>query len=200
MDTQNTFRRFPSIKIDGYDNAVVTDCNSICSQISMLCTKNIKTVIVVECYPGIDQNELRMLFSELKINTFIYSDDLALPPAEIDAQVKRELTNDPVFGIMTTYRLEEFYPIENLEKARCKIDNTESGIVLVYGVGASLVCEGDILILADITRWEIQLRYRRGLSNWRTTHTDLPRNEKYKRGFLLSGAGQTALRTEYFPK
>ena len=63
MDTKNTFRRFPSIKIDGYDNAVVTDCNSICSQISMLCTKNIKTVIVVECYPGIDQNELRMLFS-----------------------------------------------------------------------------------------------------------------------------------------
>lgn len=200
MDTKNTFRRFPSIKIDGYDNAVVTDCNSICSQISMLCTKNIKTVIVVECYPGIDQNKLRMLFSELKINTFIYSDDLALPPAEIDAQVKRELTNDPVFGIMTTYRLEEFYPIENLEKARCKIDNTASGIVLVYGVGASLVCEGDILILADITRWEIQLRYRRGLSNWRTTHTDLPRNEKYKRGFFAEWRWADRIKDRILPK
>ncbi len=37
MNTKKTFRRFPSIKIDGHDNAVVTDCTAICSQISMLC-------------------------------------------------------------------------------------------------------------------------------------------------------------------
>ena len=39
-------------------------------------------------------------------------------------------------------------------------------------------------MLADITRWEIQLRYRRGFSNWRTAKTDLPKNEKYKRGYF----------------
>jgi len=184
MDSKNAFRRFPSIQINGYDNAVATDCNAICSQISILCQNNAKTVIVAECYPGVDQNELKRLFSPLKINTFIHSDDLALPPAEIDAKIKRELTDDPVFGIMTTHQLEEFYPIENLEKARCQIKAISSGIVLVYGVGASLVYNGDILILADITRWEIQLRYRQGLSNWRTTHTNLSRSKKYKRGFF----------------
>ena len=39
-------------------------------------------------------------------------------------------------------------------------------------------------VVADITRWEIQLRYRRGMTNWRTAQTDLPKLKKYKRGFF----------------
>lgn len=200
MDAKNAFRRFPSIKIAGHDNAVTTECDAIRSQISTFCQEHDKTVLVIECYPGVDQVELRTLFSLPQISAFIHSDDLALPPGEIDAQIKRELTNDPIFGIMTTWRLEEFYPTENLERARNKINSIPSGIILVYGVGASLVCEGDILILADITRWEIQLRYRQGLSNWRTTHTDLPRNEKYKRGFFAEWRWADRIKDKLLPK
>lgn len=184
MKSTTTFHHFPSVKITGHDNAAAADISAIQSRLLHLCKNRPKTVIVAECYPGVDQDELLHLFSPLEINIAVHSDNLALPPAEIDAQIEREITKDPVFGIMTTRRLEEFYPVENLTKARSSIDCMQSGIALVYGVGASLVCEGDILILADITRWEIQLRYRRGMSNWRTTHTDLPRNEKYKRGFF----------------
>lgn len=184
MKSTSTFRRFPSIKINGHTSAVDTDHNAIRSRLSDCCHNRRKTVIVAECYPGTDQEELRALLTLPQTELTIHSDDLALPPAEIDAQIQRDLTDDPVFGIMTTRRLEEFYPSENLDQARRQIDHIQSGIVLVYGVGASLVCTGDVLILADITRWEIQLRYRRGLSNWRTTHCDLLRNEKYKRGFF----------------
>jgi len=184
MESTSQFRRFPSIKITGHDNAVVTDYHAIQSRLSDCCQDHKKTVIVAECYPGTDQEELRALLTLPQTDLIIHSDDLALPPEEIDAQIQRDITDDPVFGIMTTRRLEEFYPSENLEEARRWIDQVQSGIVLVYGVGASLVCTGDVLILADITRWEIQLRYRRGLSNWRTARCDLPRNEKYKRGFF----------------
>ncbi len=200
MESKNAFRRFPSIKINGHDKDAVIDCNAICSQISLLCQRNTKTIIVIECYPGVNQTELKSLFSPLKINSFIHSDDLALPPAEIDAQIKHDLTEDPVFGIMTTRRLEEFFPTKNLEKARSKINDIQSGIVFIYGVGASLICKGDILILADITRWEIQQRYRNGLSNWRTTHTDLPRNEKYKRGFFAEWRWADCIKDRILPK
>jgi len=115
MESKNAFRRFPSIKINGHDKDAVIDCNAICSQISLLCQRNTKTIIVIECYPGVNQTELKSLFSPLKINSFIHSDDLALPPAEIDAQIKHDLTEDPVFGIMTTRRLEEFFPTKKLE-------------------------------------------------------------------------------------
>lgn len=184
MNDTSAYRRFPSIAIDGYDSTVVMDSSAIGSHLSQLCQERPKTVLVAECYPGVAQDELLELFSPLKCSAVIHSDDLALPPAELDAQIARDLTGDPVFGIMTTRRLEEFYPEEHLEEARRKISQIHSGTVLIYGVGASLVCAGDILILADITRWELQLRYRSGLSNWRTARTDLPRSEKYKRGFF----------------
>lgn len=200
MESSNTFRRFPSIKINGHDNAAATDCVSIRTQLSDCCRNREKTIIVAECYPGVDQEELRTLLALPQTDTIIHSDDLALPPEEIDAQVKRDLTDDPVFGIMTTRRLEEFYPSENLEKARRRIDCIQSGIVLVYGVGASLVCAGDLLVLADITRWEIQLRYRRGMSNWRTTHHDLPRNEKYKRGFFAEWRWADRIKDRLLPR
>jgi len=200
MKATTTFRRFPFIKITGHDNAAAADSSAIQSRLLQLCKDRTKTVIVAECYPGVDQDELRQLFSPLEINIAVHSDDLALPPAEIDAQIEREITKDPVFGIMTTRRLEEFYPVENLDKARSSIDHMQSGIALVYGVGASLVCEGDILILADITRWEIQLRYRRGMSNWRTTQIDLPRNEKYKRGFFAEWRWADRIKDRLLPR
>ena len=56
--------------------------------------------------------------------------------------------------------------------------------MLVYGVGATLVCGGDVLVYADITRWELQLRFRRGADNWRTAQHGLPKLSKYKRGYF----------------
>src|SRR5699024_6944812 len=56
--------------------------------------------------------------------------------------------------------------------------------VLVYGVGATLVARGDLLLYADITRWELQLRFRRGADNWRTARHGLPKLSKYKRGYF----------------
>lgn len=200
MESTNNFRRFPSIKITGHANAVATDYNAIRTRLSDCCQNRQKTVIVAECYPGADQEELKTLLTLPQTEMVIHSDDLALPPEEIDAQIQRDITDDPVFGIMTTRRLEEFYPSENLEEARRQIDRVQSGIVLVYGVGASLVCAGDILILADITRWEIQLRYRSGLSNWRTTRCDLPRNEKYKRGFFAEWRWADRIKDRLLPE
>ena len=181
------YRQFPTIPVTGHDGAVAPGKGAIQARLSSLIhptEDNGRIVIIAEAYPGVDQEELYALFSPLEPAAAIHSDDLALAPEDIDAQIRRDLTDDPVFAVMTTRRLEEFFPPENLEAARRQIDAVDSGIVLVYGVGASLVCRGDILILADITRWEIQLRYRRGLSNWRTARTSLPRNEKYKRGYF----------------
>jgi len=200
MQPKYPFRRFPTIPVTGHDHAAATDCGSIREQLAHLRGGREKTVIVAECYPGVDQEELRALLSLPNLNILIHSDDLALPPEEIDAQIARDLTEDPVFGIMTTRRLEEFFPSENLELARSRIADVTSGLALVYGVGASLVCDGDILILADITRWEIQLRYRRGMSNWRTARTWLAKNEKYKRGYFAEWRWADRIKERLLPK
>ena len=56
--------------------------------------------------------------------------------------------------------------------------------MLVYGVGATLLAPGDVLVYADITRWELQLRFRRGADNWRTARKNLPKLSKVKRGYF----------------
>ncbi len=185
MDAGHAFRQFPAIRIHDHPASAFTGPDAIRQQFTRICQGRKRTIIVAECYPGVDQTELLALFAPLEPLERIHSDALALAPEEIDAQIERNLTDDdPVFGIMTSRHLEEFFPAGNLERARHRIAVVRSGVILVYGVGASLVCKGDILVMADITRWEIQLRYRRGLSNWRTTKKDLPKNKKYKRGYF----------------
>lgn len=200
MQNNHPFRRYPTIPIEGYSRSAAGGRSAIVSQLRLLCQNRKRTVIVAECYPGVDQDELRELFAPLEPAEVIHSDDLALPPAEIDILIQRDLTDDPVFGILTAKRLDEFFPAKNLEAARRRIDALKTGIVLVYGVGASLVCRGDILAVADITRWEIQLRYRQGLSNWRTARTDLSKNEKYKRGYFAEWRWADRIKDELLPQ
>ncbi|WP_294498499.1 class I mannose-6-phosphate isomerase [uncultured Gemmiger sp.] len=141
-----------------------------------------QVTVTVECYPGVDQQEVLDLFLPLGFDTVIHADDCALPPAELDAALDRDLTDDRVFGIFTVRRLADFYPPDRLAAARQSV--ADGRRVLVYGVGATLVTEGDVLVYADITRWELQLRFRRGADNWRTARRGLPRLSKYKRGYF----------------
>lgn len=182
--SQFSYRQFPAIEIEGFPGAVSTGAGAVREQAAALCRGREKTVITAECYPGADQEELRSLLEPLGLAEVIHSDELALPPEEIDGAIARDLTEDPVFGVLTTRRLEEFFPKANLDSARRRIGSVSRGIVLVYGVGASLVCRGDVLLLADVTRWELQLRFRRGMDNWRTARRGLSQREKYKRGYF----------------
>ncbi|MDE7260666.1 MAG: class I mannose-6-phosphate isomerase, partial [Oscillospiraceae bacterium] len=184
MTASCPYRRFPAIPVSGRPDAASTGAQAVRSRLAALCHGRDKTVITAECYPGADQAELLALLAPLGLAEAVHSDSLALPPEEIDAAIARGLTEDPVFGILTTRRLEEFFPAENLEAARRKVKAVGRGIVLVYGVGASLVCRGDVLLLADVTRWELQLRFRRGMANWRTAREGLSQREKYKRGYF----------------
>lgn len=144
-----------------------------------------KRVLSVECYPGTDQEELRRGLAALDPVLVIHSDDLAWEPDKLDAALAQDLLpNDPVFGILTVRKLADFFYPEKLAAARRRIDDAPAGLVLVYGVGATLVHPGDVQVVADLTRWEIQLRYRSGMPNWRTAQTDLPKLKKYKRGFF----------------
>lgn len=175
------YRRFPTIQAGAADHAA-RGTDAVKQELHALCAGSSKTVVTVECYPGTDQAEILALFPHAEL--IIHADDLAIQPAELDAKIEHELTDDPVFGIMTTWQMKNFYPEEALCAARGKIDAVTDGLVLVYGVGASLVERADITIYADITRWEIQLRFRKGQDNWHTAMHDLPQRAKYKRGYF----------------
>ena len=175
---------FPRVDVCCPDARVYEGAGAIARALGDACVTG-KCVLSIECYPGVDQQELLDGLAALHPALVIHSDDLAFEPEKLDAALERDLLpQDPVFGIMTVRRLRDFFYEAKIEEARQRIDAVAEGLVLAYGVGATLVHPGDVQVVADITRWEIQLRYRRGMTNWRTAQTDLPKLKKYKRGFF----------------
>lgn len=175
---------FPRVDVCCPDARVYEGAGAIARALGDACGTG-KCVLSIECYPGVDQQELLDGLAALHPALVIHSDDLAFEPEKLDAALERDLLpQDPVFGIMTVRRLRDFFYEAKIEEARQRIDAVAEGLVLVYGVGATLVHPGNVQVVADITRWEIQLRYRRGMTNWRTAQTDLPKLKKYKRGFF----------------
>ena len=82
--------------------------------------------------------------------------------------------------------MEEFFDEDLLIAGKQKIEEIQEGVILVIGTGASLLTTGDILIYADLARWEIQLRYRSGeLANWKMDNYKEDTLRKYKRGFFV---------------
>ena len=188
---------FPKISVSGSSEAVSLGFPAICERLRRLIRQ--KTVITVECYPGVDQEAVLEGLSPLGFSAVLHSDDLAFEPEKMDRLLAQDMTSDPVFGIMTVRRLADyFYPVK-IAAAQRQIAGTPEGVVLVYGVGASLVHPGDIQIYADITRWEIQLRYRRGMDNWRTARQNLPKLEKYKRGYFAEWRWADKVKNQLLP-
>lgn len=146
-----------------------------------------KSVIVVECYPGVRQEEIiegfEQSFAQL---TIVRAEEAALPAKEVDRTVERYMTDDRVFGYMAPFRIEEFYESEGIGALRERMDAVQEGVVLVIGFGASLIARGDVLLYADLARWEIQQRYRSGeYANWRTERKENDILRLYKRGFFF---------------
>ena len=188
---------FPKISVSGSSEAVSLGFPAICERLRRLIRQ--KTVITVECYPGVDQEAVLEGLSPLGFSAVLHSDDLAFEPEKMDRLLAQDMTGDPVFGIMTVRRLADYFYPEKIAAAQRQIAGTPGGVVLVYGVGASLVHPGDIQIYADITRWEIQLRYRRGMDNWRTARQNLPKLEKYKRGYFAEWRWADKVKNQLLP-
>lgn len=82
--------------------------------------------------------------------------------------------------------MSEFYDKKRQEELQKEIEQFQKGVLIVYGVGASLFAKPDLLVYGDLSRWEIQLRYRSGeLDNWGVGNYDEDILRKYKRGYFV---------------
>jgi mannose-6-phosphate isomerase class I len=152
-----------------------------------------RRIVCVECYPGVLVDDVRrQLAALLDPAVVISTEDLLLPPQELDRNFASLLTDDPVFGVMNRVEIEDFFDQEKLRRARQQIvqwksEAPASGIALVIGTGAVLVApEHRLLVYADMARWEIQQRQRRGeIGNLGADNLGWLPSLKYKRGFFL---------------
>lgn len=183
LNFASKYDRFPKTKIKGYDNFAYEGWDRILKEINKEFDN--KKILVVDCYPGTNEKELKVnLIDKLSPNTVISMEDIFFDKDKLNELMEKNLTDDRVRGIMYYGTINDFISDEKLQQAKKKIENTQ-GKVVVYGFGASLVTKGDILVYSDMARWEIQLRYRNGMPNYKQDNYDEDVLIKYKRGFFI---------------
>ncbi|MGC2635631.1 MAG: class I mannose-6-phosphate isomerase [Acidobacteriaceae bacterium] len=158
--------------------------------------------LVVECYPGVHLAEVeRGLRQALPEACFIDANALLRSPEEIGAMLEPVLGDDPVFGRMNTIEIAAFLDAENLAEAQKQCAQDDAAVVVI-GTGASLVCPApDVLVYADLARWEIQMRQRRReIGNFGAHNLEETPSLKYKRSFFVDWRSADRLKMRLFER
>ena len=145
-------------------------------------------ILVVECYQGVYDQEVRTeLQTRLPNAIWLDSASAMKDSSAIDDFLKDDITDDEIFGYMTRHGIDCYFNETRVAGLRRKIGEVSSGVIVLYGVGAAYVApRHDILVYADMARWEIQLRFRRNeVSNVGVSNCMERASLQYKRGFFV---------------
>lgn len=190
---------FPSIRVTGENACSAEGWESVLSAIREHIKKG-RCTAICELYPGVDQDAVLRELQKLSPAMLIDTRQLLLPPDELLEHVYGDQGDDRVFGLMTHKSILSCFDEAKLDKARTEAGSSRDGLTVICGTGASLVAEGDIRLYFNITRWEIQLRYRAGQGNWGLDNGDAPLLTKYKYGYFVLWRMADRLKTQFLYK
>lgn len=206
LNKPSKFNNLPVVEVNNASYKVVNGWEAICDrlnkEISAIGSK--KKLVVIETYQGVIHEELiSNLENGLKPARFIPAADFMLPEEEIKKMVSPDVTNDRIFGFLTRLTMDAFFDPEKVKAVQAEIGSIKEGTVIIYGSGAALLYpEPDLLVYADMARWEIQLRMRQhlvdnlGVKNRDTDDWML----LYKQGFFVDWRVCDRLKKNLFDK
>ena len=190
-DCKSNYDKFPVVRVtDHAENVCWQGWPQVVAQLRQSLSAIDKPVkkLVIECYQGVYDEEVR---GELKRSfpeaIWVDSESAMKSPKEIDRFLKDDITDDEIFGYMTRYHMDCYFDAIKVANLRDEISRVSSGLVVVYGVGAAyLLPQSDLLVYADMARWEIQLRFRSNeISNIGVDNRMERASLQYKRGFFV---------------
>lgn len=185
------YNKEPAIEVKNIPFCVESGWGSICRRLNREITSIPKSrkIVVIETYQGVIHKEL---VEELRIglihDNFIIAEDAMFPEEVIKNMIQPDLTDDRIFGFMSRLTMEAFFDHEKIAAILAEIQGIDKGIVVIYGSGSAILYpDPDLLVYADMARWEIQLRMRKhlvdnlGFKNRNTEDWML----LYKQGYFL---------------
>jgi mannose-6-phosphate isomerase class I len=181
----------------GPETACETGWKAIVERLSGLRSRP-RCVVAVECYPGVQLDDVRKALSEGLRPILVVDVRQAYKDAnEIERMCAPYLGDDPVFGRMNLLTLGDFLDPGRAAVLRGRVEAARSGLVLVVGAGATLIAPPDVLVHADLARWEIQRRQRRHEVASLGVHDQRERAGRlYKRGFFVDWRAADRLKRE----
>lgn len=183
---QSNYDKFPTIVVPDSAGEAWAGWDAIGQTLAAALRRRSGRTIVFECYPGVLLDDVlaqvRPMFHDALL---VNSATAMLEPAAIEKLLEHETwPADPVFGRMTKRALYDLFDPMKLADLRWQVES-HAGPVVVFGIGASLIATGDLLVYLDMARWEIQLRQRRHEIDSIGCHDrDAAPWVLYKRGFF----------------
>lgn len=193
LNFKSEYDRFPKTKIKNHK--AFCGYEEIYHELKSKMNNN--SVVVFDYYPGVDEKEVYELIKRFNFSLEINMHDIFKDGKTMTEQMKYNLTDDRVFGKMYYGNLVDFIDEEKLEEAQNKIKEQKESVI-VYGVGAGLVSHGDVYVYFDMARWQIQLRYRKGMANYNVDNHDEDILKKYKRGYFIEWRIADKHKEKYF--
>ena len=196
----SNYEKHPYVAISSDPRDCDTGWAAIMQRLLGLTTRR-NLVICVECYPGVFEDDieraLRTFLSPLEI---VRTRDYLESPAQINSKLAPGLSVDPVFGRLTSLELADYFRPGEIR--RLASDKSKGGMKFVVGTGAVLAApEWHILVYADLARWEIQQRQRRGeIGNFGLDNRYAAPGEKYKRAFFADWRIADRLKKQLLPR
>ncbi|MGN7884491.1 class I mannose-6-phosphate isomerase [Dyadobacter sp. 22481] len=186
---RSNYDKFPFVEVSKSSELCMAGWENIFTEVKRLVvSKNkTKTVICIELYHGVDTAEiLDAIRMNLETVALLNTGDFLKGTEEIREMVYPFVTDDPVFGKMNSLEMKDFFEMDLVAQAQAELRAITAGTVVVLGEGAALFADADILIYADLARWEIQKRMKRKeVGNFGLNNLDEAFALKYKQGYFV---------------
>ena len=150
-----------------YDKSPATEISgNICigweaiKRIIYSCLKQ-NSIVAIDCYSGVFEEDIvdnicNATHSSLQVIT---TRRLFKTEEQIKQLTNRFITDDVLFGYISNLTIYDYFDTKKLQEAQQTIKHHQ-GQTVIIGTGAALVAPADVLIYADMARWEIQQRFR----------------------------------------
>jgi mannose-6-phosphate isomerase class I len=178
---KSNYDKLPATNIK--DGVLISGWNNILDE---LISKADNNIICIESYHGVYKDELFNFFKKIPHVLFIDSSDYFRPENEVMEMTQNFMKDDELFGYLSNLKMEDYLDDARVEKIREQIASSEkTGNIIVLGYGSTLVADPDILIYADMPRWEIQQRMRKSeITGLGVDNHKEPFSIQFKRGYF----------------
>lgn len=166
-----------------------------------LAAKGPRAVLAVECYQGVHRDEIAEAMRRLGAELFVDTQPLFRDPVRIEAMTHRYLTDDRLFGRRAALSYADFLDPAKVAACRARIVAAQGRTVVCGHGAAEVVPDADLLVYADLSRWEIQLRSRRReIDGLGVRNRDEAPSLHYKRGYFIDWTVCDDLKKRLLPR
>lgn len=200
----SNYDKCPAVKVSNANGQCVAGWTAACARLQATLEQQGHqgaTVLTIECYTGVHEDEILEALAALNPVRIIRSSEAFWPPEEIDRIVAPfNGGDDPIFGWITALQMRDYLDPAKIQQLASEIDS-QQGLIVVLGCGASLIHSGDVLVYADLARWEAQMRMRRDeIANLGAANHTLKWSLQYKRAYFTDWRVCDRLKCDLFKR